>query len=205
MLELTESFYANVGWLGVLLLMILNTASVPVPSQLIMPLAGWLLVKNAGDGIEMVLFGALVGTVGNLIGSLIGYWFGAKAARPFVKRFGKFLMVNSKDLDKINALFAKHGEIIVLFSRVIPTVRTFISMPAGSAGMNLWKFSIYTFIGCFPFVLSLIFAGYMLGDGYEQIKQYTGIMNYLAIAGIFAGVIVFVVLKLRLRKESIHA
>ena len=137
-----------------------------------MPLAGWMLVKDHGLGMPWLVVAAFAGAVGNLAGSLLAYYVGALGGRPLVNRYGRFVLMSPHDLDVAERWFTKYGTWAIFFSRVLPVVRTFISLPAGIARMNVWRFSLYTFVGSFPWSFGLAFAGYQLGEHYERIRNW---------------------------------
>lgn len=170
-LEWIRELYVNIGWPGVVLLMAIESMSIPLPSELIMPFAGWFLIKEQGHGIAYVFLAAFYGTLGNLIGSWVGYAIGAAGGRPLVAKFGKYLLISMEDMDKAEMWFRKYGDRVILISRMLPVVRTFISMPAGAARMDIRKFSIYTFIGAYPFVWAITFGGYVLGENWERLRN----------------------------------
>ena len=170
-LDWIRELYVNIGWPGVILLMAIESMSIPLPSELIMPFAGWFLIKDHGHGIPFVFLAAFYGSLGNLLGSLIGYAIGAAGGRPLVSRFGKYLLISMEDMDKAEGWFRKYGDRAILVSRMLPVVRTFISMPAGAARMDIRKFSVYTFVGSYPFVLGLTFGGYLLGKNWERLRN----------------------------------
>ncbi|MSQ32790.1 MAG: DedA family protein [Dehalococcoidia bacterium] len=170
-LEWMRELYVKIGWPGVILLMAIESMSIPLPSELIMPFAGWFLIKDHGHGIAFVFLAAFYGTLGNLLGSWVGYAIGAAGGRPLVSKFGKYLLISIEDVDKAEGWFRKYGDHAILVSRMLPIVRTFISMPAGAARMDIRKFSIYTFIGSYPFVLALTFGGYVLGENWERLRN----------------------------------
>jgi membrane protein DedA with SNARE-associated domain len=137
-----------------------------------MPLAGWMLVKDRGLGVSWLLLAAFCGAVGNLLGSLLGYYVGAWGGRPLVLRYGRYLLISRHDLDVAESWFDRHGQWTVFFSRLLPVVRTFISVPAGVARMPVWRFSAYTFAGSFPWSLGLAWAGFQLGQNWEDIRNW---------------------------------
>ena len=150
----------NLGWLGIVVIMALESANIPIPSEVTMPLAGWLLVQaRGGSAIEAVLLGGILGALGCLIGSVINYGVGAYGGRPFVERYGKYILISKKDIARADKWFARWGDWASFISRLLPVVRTFISFPAGVARMNFVKFVIYTFLGSFPWSLALAWAG----------------------------------------------
>lgn len=168
--EFLRNLVQSVGWIGVLLAMLVESVNIPLPSELTMPLAGWMLVKEQNLPSAYVLFAALVGAIGNTIGSLINYGIGAWGGRPLVRRYGKWILVTKKDLDRADRWFARWGEAIAFFSRLLPVVRTFISLPAGIVRMNLPKFVIYTFLGSFIWSGALAYLGYVAGKNWETIR-----------------------------------
>jgi membrane protein DedA with SNARE-associated domain len=164
--------YDAVGWPGVVFLMAIESACIPFPSEVIMPLAGWFLVDDRGHGVEWLFIGAFYGALGNTIGSLAAYYVGAWGGRPLLDKYGKYVLITRKDVDLAHRWFTKYGEITVLGSRVLPVVRTFISLPAGIAGMDVKRFTVLTFIGSYPWSLGLIWAGYLLGSNWEDLTTY---------------------------------
>jgi len=152
--------------------MAIESAAIPLPSEIIMPLAGWLLVKDHGLGAPWLLLAAICGALGNLIGSLLGYYVGVWGGRPLVRRYGRYLLISPHDLDVAERWFDRHGRWTVFFSRLLPVVRTFISVPAGVARMPVWQFSAYTFAGSFPWSLGLAWGGFVLGDHWERIREW---------------------------------
>ena len=162
---------ATLGYPGVFLLMALESACIPIPSEAIMPFAGALIKIDPARGFNLHLL-ALVGACGNLFGSIIAYWVGHIGGRPFLEKYGKFVLIRKRDLDKSEAFFQKHGEATALFSRVLPIVRTFISLPAGIARMNFPKFCVYTFVGALPFCYLLAWAGTYLGKNWSQVHAW---------------------------------
>lgn len=157
------------GYPGVLLLMALESACIPIPSEAIMPFAGSQITHPTGTFRPNIHTLAFVGAFGNLLGSMLAYWVGAKGGRPFLAKYGKYVLIKKRDIDKSDAFFNKYGEATALFSRVLPIVRTFISLPAGIARMNFPKFCIYTFIGALPFCYLLTWAGVKLGEKWHEV------------------------------------
>ncbi|MSQ07795.1 MAG: DedA family protein [Dehalococcoidia bacterium] len=171
LLNFTTDLYGAIGWGGVLVLMAVESAAIPFPSEIIMPLAGWKLILDQGHSEWYVLFAGLVGAAGNLLGSLIAYWAGALGGRPLLEKYGKYVLVTRRDLDRADTWFAKRGELTVFVTRLLPVVRTFISVPAGVARMNIWKFSAYTFAGAFIWSAGLAWGGYLLGENWEDLRS----------------------------------
>jgi membrane protein DedA with SNARE-associated domain len=151
--------------------MAIESACIPLPSEIIMPLAGWMLVKERDLGWEWLLVAAFCGALGNLLGSLLAYYVGAYG-RPLIDRYGKYVLISPHDLDLAERWFTKYGNWAIFFSRVLPVLRTFISLPAGIARMNVWMFSVYPFAGSFLWSLGLAWAGYLLGENWERIRDW---------------------------------
>ena len=170
LLETAEWFYDKTGWFGIIILMALENAVAPLPSEIVMPLAGWKLILEQGLSIWYVVLAGFLGAIGNLIGSLIAYWVGMRGGRPLLNRYGKYLLISHRDLDRADRFFEKHGEVTVLVARLIPLVRGVISIPAGIARMDLWKFSIYSLVGALPWSIGLAYGGYKLGENWEELR-----------------------------------
>lgn len=159
------------GYYGIMLMMGIESACIPLPSEIIMPFGGYLVFKDpARFNIWMM---ATAGAFGCVLGSAVAYWAGQYGGRPFVMKYGKYMLVREKDLDKADAWFAKYGEVAIFFSRLLPVVRTFISFPAGISKMKFWRFLLYTFIGSFPWCLGLAYLGMIFGKEWEtKLKGY---------------------------------
>ncbi|HEY6231903.1 MAG TPA: DedA family protein [Pyrinomonadaceae bacterium] len=152
------------GYSGIVLLMAIESACIPLPSEIIMPFSGYLV--STGQ-MNLWLVG-IAGAVGCVFGSLVAYWIGSKGGRPLIEKYGRYVLVSRHDLDLADRWFASHGEIIVFVSRLLPAIRTFIAFPAGVARMNLKRFVIYTFAGSLPWCLGLAYVGQKLGEKWNQ-------------------------------------
>jgi membrane protein DedA with SNARE-associated domain len=152
--------------------MAIESACIPLPSEIIMPLAGWMLVKDRGLGWEWLLLAALFGAVGNVLGSLIAYYVGAWGGRPLVAKYGRYVLISHHDLDLADRFFQRWGNLAVFASRLMPVVRTFISLPAGIARMPIWQFIVYSFVGAFIWSFWLAWAGFMLGENWEDLRDW---------------------------------
>lgn len=158
--------------------MAIESASIPLPSELIMPIAGWKLIEEKGLSPWWVVLAGLFGAIGNTIGSLIAYYVGAYGGRPFAEKYGKYFLVSRHDLDLADRFFARWGNWAVFVSRLLPVVRTFISFPAGIARMPVWQFTIYTFLGAFLWSVPLAYGGYKLGENYEDLREWMRPFDY---------------------------
>lgn len=169
---------SSLGYSGVVLLMAIESACIPLPSEIIMPFAGFLVFKG-----EMTLWGvALAGAIGCVVGSIPAYYLGMYGGRPLVEKYGKWVLISAKDLNWADQAFARHGEIIIFIGRLLPAVRTFIAFPAGVARMNMTKFISYTFVGSLIWCYLLALAGLKAGENWESLKVYFHEFHYV-IAG----------------------
>ena len=169
-LDFIQNAYKSIGWTGVVALMTIESACIPIPSEIIMPLAGWFLIKANSLPIAFNLLAGVFGALGCTIGSIIAYWVGVKGGRPFLNRYGKYILITSHDLDRADQWFQKNGDWAIFITRLLPVVRTFISLPAGIARMRIGKFLLYTFVGSFIWCTVLSFGGYLLGANWEKIR-----------------------------------
>ena len=164
---------------GIVLLMAIESACIPLPSEIIMPFAGFLVSRG-----EMTLFGiALAGAIGCVVGSIPAYYLGLFGGRPLAEKFGKYVLISKKDLDMADRWFKNRGEIIIFVARLLPGVRTFIAFPAGMARMNMPKFIIYTFVGSFIWCWALGYIGVKAGENWESLGKYFHQSHYVIIAG----------------------
>ena len=171
-----ESLYGAVGYLGVMLAMGIESAMVPLPSELILPFGGFMV--SDPTQIEPITgqpwsfwIVVVVATVGNTLGSLVAYAIGAYGGRPFLERYGKYILIRPHEIEVADQFFAKHGAATVFFGRLLPIVRTFISFPAGVTRMPLGKFIVYSTLGALPWSAALVFAGMQLGANWVEIRH----------------------------------
>jgi membrane protein DedA with SNARE-associated domain len=155
---------STMGYSGIVLLMAIESACIPLPSEIIMPFSGYL-VSTGEMNIWLV---GLAGAVGCVLGSLVAYWVGMKGGRPLIEKYGRYVLVSKHDLDLADRWFAKYGELIIFTSRLLPAIRTFIAFPAGVARMDLKRFVIYTFAGSLPWCLGLAYVGQKLGEKWNK-------------------------------------
>jgi len=173
-------------------MMAIESAAIPLPSEIIMPLAGWKLIEAKGRGVEWVLLAGLFGAIGNVIGSWIAYAIGYYGGRPMAEKYGKYILVSRHDLDLADRFFARWGNWAVFGSRLLPVVRTFISVPAGISRMPIWQFTVYTFAGAFLWSVGLAYGGYQLGQNYEDLRSAMRPLDYPIAAIIVIAVIWYV-------------
>ena len=203
LIALLVGLIASGGYLSVVILMAIQSACIPIPSEVIMPLAGYALAHNQWDLILL----ATVASLASNLGSIPAYWVGARGGRPMVERYGSYLLLSRHDLDRVDHFFDRFGSIAVLIGRMLPIIRTFIAFPAGVAKMNQWKFHIYTFIGSWPWCYALAWVGMKLGATWNSDPRFKEIFHrfHLAVEGVLvAGFLWFVVShwKNRIRTEE---
>jgi len=186
------------GVWSVFALMILESCCIPVPSELIMLFAGYLVFN--GDATLLAVVAA--GVVGNTIGSVLCWYIGAYGGRAFIDRHGRWVRLNHHHLDITERWFARWGAAAVFVGRDLPIIRTFISLPAGIARMPLARFTIFTFLGCIPWVLGLALIGRSLGDDWESARDTLHRFDYVVVAAILLGIALLVVRYLRRRAAS---
>ncbi len=170
-LDIITATYNALQWPGVVALMAVESACIPFPSELIMPLAGWMLIKEKALPVTFTLVAGVYGAIGNTIGSVIAYYVGMFAGRPLLNKYGRYILISQHDLDIADRWFTRSGGWTVFVSRLLPVVRTYISLPAGIARMNIIKFLIYTFIGSFIWSTGLAYGGFLMGEHWEQLRN----------------------------------
>ena len=195
-LPFLESLYERFGYIGVVIAMTIESCAVPLPSELILPFAGWSVSRGLIEPLTSSPWSywaaVLAGVLGNTVGSLASYAIGAYGGRPLVERYGKYVLISPHDLELAERWFARFGEATVFFSRMLPIVRTFISVPAGIARMPLWRFTLFSILGAVPWVMLLVWGGMQLGDHWLELKQSLKGLDYLVAAAIVAAVGIFV-------------
>jgi membrane protein DedA with SNARE-associated domain len=170
----------NLGYFGIYIGMTLEAACIPIPSEIIMTFAGFVVYQG-----KLSLIGiTLVGAVGDLTGSLIAYYVGKKGGRPLLEKYGKYILITKSKLDLAHDWFERYGHEAVFFGRMLPIIRTFISLPAGISGMNIKKFIIYSFSGSLIWTFALGYIGVQLGHEWDIIRQYFYILDIIVIIGI---------------------
>lgn len=156
------------GYSGILVTMAIESACIPLPSEIIMPFSGYLVTTGQFSMLGVTLAGA----IGNVVGSIVAYYAGVWGGRPFVERYGPYVLISHKDLDRADRWFMQYGEAAVFFSRMLPVVRTFISLPAGIARMNFPRFVLFTFLGALPWCYLLAYIGVKMGEEWQHLRDY---------------------------------
>jgi membrane protein DedA with SNARE-associated domain len=185
------------GYAGVAGLMAIESACIPLPSELIMPFAGFL----ASQGRFSLWLLGVVGALGCVIGSIPAYYLGLYGGRPLIEKYGKWVLRSHHDLDLADRLFQRHGEPVVFFARLLPVVRTFVAFPAGVSKMEIRRFVIYTFVGSFPWCLGLAYLGMKLGEHWESLGVYFHRFDAAIGATILAGIVLYVWRHLKQRQS----
>jgi membrane protein DedA with SNARE-associated domain len=183
------------GLPGVFVLMLLESACIPVPSETTMLFAGF----NVSNGEYSLFAATAVGSLANLVGSWVAYWVGRVGRVDVLEKHGAKLHIRKSHLEWADRWFEKYGDVTVFVTRMLPIIRTFISLPAGVARMPFWRFTLFTLAGCVPWVLMLTFIGKQAGDNWEQWKDYLHYVDYAVAAAIVIGVVWFVVRSRRRR------
>lgn len=189
--EITTFFLENItniitsaGYMAIFILMFLESVFIPIPSEITMPFAGFLISQGKFNLWLVILTGAFA----NLGGSLLGFWIGSLGedkVRALVKKYGKFVLITIDEVELSERWFRSHGEIITFVSRLLPVVRTFISLPAGMSKMSVKKFSIYTFVGCVIWSFFLTYIGVVLGSNWHSLEVYFRKFQFLIVGSFF--------------------
>jgi len=183
------------GYLGIAGLMAIESACIPLPSEIIMPFSGYLVFTGRFGLWEA----ALAGAVGSVIGSLAAYYVGARGGRPLAERYGRYVLVSHRDLEMADRWFRRHGDITILVGRMLPVVRTFIALPAGIARMSLWRFNLYTFVGSYVWCLGLAWLGLQLGERWDTLGAWFHRFDALIVALALVAAALYVYRHLRRR------
>jgi membrane protein DedA with SNARE-associated domain len=196
-LEFITQLISSWGYAGIFVTMTLESVLIPIPSEAVIPFAGFL----AYMGEMNIWLIVLVSTFANLTGSIIAYEVGKYLGRGFIERYGKYVLLNMGHLQLVERWFDKYGSLTVLFSRMLPVVRTINALPAGIGKMNFPKFCLYTFIGSIPWNLALVFVGYLLKENWNILEKYSLYIDILAIL-VVAAVIFYITRRIRFSTKS---
>ena len=195
------SLISSFGYLGVALAMAIESASIPLPSEIIMPFSGFLISQGVLNFWLVVLSAGIGGTAGSLAAYAVGFYGGETLVRSLIRKYGKFVLVHEYELDEAEHWFRKHGEAITFFSRLLPVVRTFISLPAGIAKMNIRSFILYAFLGTIIWCSVLAYVGVILGENWNMLGPWfhkfdTAIAVFTILGGVWY---------IRYKLKKIHA
>jgi len=199
LVEFITSFISSVGYIGIFFLMVLESAMVPIPSEIIMPFSGFLVSVGKLGPVLVVLAGSL----GNLVGSILTYYFGLKVGRSFIIRYGKYIFFKKEHLEFTERLFQNYGDKISFVGRLLPVIRTYVSLPAGIGRTNFTKFVFYTLVGSLIWNSILTYAGMQLGNNWKNIDKYSIYLDVATIC-ILIGFSIWLILKFtKFRKKQI--
>lgn len=194
-LKVAEHWVTDYGYLAIFVLMLVESACIPFPSEVTMLIGGWYAASGRLEFFWVVVAGVL----GNVVGSWVAYAIGRKTGRSLLDRYGKYILIRSHDIDKAEVWWDKHGEAATFVSRMLPVIRTFISLPAGMARMSFTKFSIYTLLGVIPWTLGLAYLGLVVESNWERVYSYFDIPTLIIGSALLITAIVFYV---RRRKQQ---
>jgi len=189
---------SSLGYLGIIIAMMIESASIPLPSEIIMGISGYLVYK----GEMNLLLAGLAGGVGNVLGSVIMYQLGSRGGRPVIKKYGKYLHFTEEKFNKVDDWFKKYGDKVVFISQLLPVIRTFISLPAGILKTNYPKFLFYTFTGAFIWCTALAYVSFLLGPEWEKLTEYIHQFEIVIAFAFAAAVAYFVIRKVYKRRKS---
>ena len=166
-----STLFQTIDWAGVVVIMAVESANIPIPSEVTMPLAGWLLVQDqGGTWLQALWMGGLWGGLGCTLGSLLSYALGYYGGRPLVEKYGKYIMINPEDLERADRWFARWGDWTTFISRLLPIVRTFISFPLGVMRANIWRFTGLSMLGSFLWCGALAVGGWYFGSRWVELR-----------------------------------
>jgi membrane protein DedA with SNARE-associated domain len=168
-----------IEWPGVVVLMALETVVFMIPSEAVMTLAGWMLIREKGLGAEWIVLAGLLGGLGSTLGSILAYYVGVWGGRPFIQRFGRYVFISPSELDSAERFFERWGTWAVFFGRMVPLVRTFVGVPAGAARMDLRLYTAYTFAGSVIWATLLAALGYALGENWTAARDWMAPADYI--------------------------
>jgi membrane protein DedA with SNARE-associated domain len=185
------------GYLSIFITMTLESALIPIPSEIVMPFAGYLVFIKK---LDFILAG-LTASIANLVGSIIAYFIGVYGGRPLVLKYGKYVLLTENNFASTEHFFAKHENKAFLIGRFLPAVRTVISLPAGFGKMNFSRFVTFTFLGSLPWNYALTYAGFLLGENWEYVLNITHYLDYMVIIAI-VGVIIYLIIRHRYQQKK---
>jgi len=193
--------YDAVGYAGVAVAVALETIVAPIPSEVILPMAGWKVSQSAADPSIVepltnlpwnIPLAVLLATLGSVVGALVGYYIGAWGGRPLLDRYGRYVGIGAADLDRADHWFDRWGSWAVFFGRMVPLVRTFVSYPAGISHMPMGRFLLFSTLGSLPWNAALIYAGFVVGENYPQIEAAIKPFEYVIYVVVIGLVVLFV-------------
>jgi membrane protein DedA with SNARE-associated domain len=198
LVDFATNVIGDLGTAGIFILMLLDSACIPTSSEAIMLFAGFKVADGRFTMLEIVI----AGVAGNLVGSWLAYGIGYYGRIELLKQHGKWLHIGPKQIAWADRWFERYGDATVFFSRMLPVIRTFISLPAGVARMPFWRFTVLTVLGCIPWVLAWGILGREVGSDWENLQEKAHYFDYLIVAGIVAAIVYFVIRNRRAGKPA---
>lgn len=195
-----ENVIGATGYSGIALLTLLGNANIPIPSEAVLPFGG-ILAQKGQFNFHAV---AWVGTLGSMIGSVVSYGLGAFLGTDFLRKYGKYVLMRTDEIDVAERWFDKYGLQITLWGRFVPLVRSFVSLPAGMVRANFWIFLLYSFLGSLPWCYLWTWLGYKLGENWSSVERYTKIIDIVVILAIAALLGKFIISRFRKKPISDH-
>ncbi|MFZ1075908.1 MAG: DedA family protein [Nitrosotalea sp.] len=178
---------SNSGYVGIFFLMVAESALIPIPSEVIMPFSGYLVSTGKFNVILVIM----TGSIGNLVGALIAYFIGAYLGRSFVLKYGKYVLLKKSHLELAESYFKKYGNRSTFVSRLLPAIRTYVSLPAGVAKMNLKKFAVFTLAGSIIWNTALTYIGLKLGEEWNSIRKYSDYFDAVVVIVVIVAIIAY--------------
>lgn len=200
--HLIISFIEQTGYWGIFLLMTAESALIPIPSEVTMTFAGYLGSLGKLNFIMISLTGAFANLVGSILAYALGYWGEDHVVRKLIKSYGKYILISVHEYERSEKWFRKYGEKIVFFSRILPVIRTFISLPAGIAKMNFWRFCILTFVGSLIWSVFLTYIGFILGKNWQSLEVYYRKFEYVIVGGLAILAVYYIFHKIKSVKKK---
>lgn len=197
-------FISTAGYGGIFLLMSLESALIPIPSEVTMAFSGYLVSLGRFNFIAVILVGASANLFGSIVAYLLGYWGEETVVLNLIRKYGKYILISEAEYHRSEKWFRKWGEPIVFFSRILPVLRTFISLPAGIARMNFWKFCAFTFVGSLLWSAFLTYVGVVFGKNWNSLEIYYRKFEYLILALLVIGIAYFIWHKIKKSKVKIQ-
>ncbi|MGB6464109.1 MAG: DedA family protein [Nitrosotalea sp.] len=178
---------SNSGYVGIFFLMVAESALIPIPSEVIMPFSGYLVSTGKFNVILVII----AGSIGNLVGALVSYFVGAYLGRGFVLKYGKYVLLKKSHLELAESYFKKYGDRSTFISRLLPAIRTYVSLPAGVAKMNLKKFAVFTLVGSIIWNTALTYVGIKLGEEWNSIRKYSDYFDAVVVIVVIVAIIAY--------------